>query len=63
VEYHEDRLAFTTILRAEPPEMLASLYTKRMSQSACETIKSRRIGVQHERDANAEQPQKDFDHI
>jgi hypothetical protein len=34
VEYREDRLAFAAILRAVPPEMLASLSTKRTAQSA-----------------------------
>jgi hypothetical protein len=29
IEYHDDRLAFTVILHAVPPEMLASLATKR----------------------------------
>jgi hypothetical protein len=63
VEYHDDRLTFTMILRAVLPEMLASLVTKRMSQSAWEAIKSRCIGVQRVRDTNGEQLQKDFDNI
>jgi hypothetical protein len=63
IEYRDDRLAFAAILRAVPPEMLASLGTKRTAQSAWEAIKSRRIGVQHVRDANAEQLQKEFDNI
>jgi hypothetical protein len=29
IEYRDDRLAFTVILHAVPPEMLASLATKR----------------------------------
>jgi hypothetical protein len=29
IEYRDDRLTFATILRAVPPEMLASLATKR----------------------------------
>jgi hypothetical protein len=40
VEYREDRLAFTAILRAVPPEMLASLSTKCIAQSTWEAIKS-----------------------
>jgi ABC-type branched-subunit amino acid transport system ATPase component len=63
VEYHDDRLAFMMILRAVLPEMLASLVTKRTSQSAWEAIKSRCIGVQRVRDTNGEQLRKDFDNI
>jgi hypothetical protein len=63
IEYRDDRLAFAAILRAVPPEMLASLATKRTAQSAWEAIKSCRIGVQCVRDANAEQLRKEFDHI
>jgi hypothetical protein len=63
VEYREDRLAFATILWAVPPKMLASLSTKCTAQSAWEAIKSRWIGVQPMRDANAEQLRKDFDHV
>jgi hypothetical protein len=63
IEYRDDRLWLAAILRAVPPEMLASLATKRMAQSAWEAIKSRWIGVQRVRDANAEQLRKEFDHI
>jgi hypothetical protein len=63
IEYHDDRLAFAVILRAVQPEMLSSLATKRTAQSAWEAIKSRRIGVQRVRDANAEQLRKEFDQI
>jgi hypothetical protein len=63
IEYHDDRLAFAVILRAVQPEMLSSLATKRTAQSAWEAIKSRQIGVQRVRDANAEQLRKEFDHI
>jgi hypothetical protein len=63
IEYLDDRLAFAAILRAVPLEMLASLATKRTTQSVWEVIKSRRIGVQRVRDANAEQLRKEFDHI
>jgi hypothetical protein len=63
IEYHDDRLAFTTILHAMPPEMLTSLATKRTAQSAWEAIKSHWIGVHLIRDANGEQLQKEFDHI
>ena len=63
IEYRDDRLAFAAILRVVPPEMLASLATKRTAQSAWEAIKSRRIGVQRVRDANVEQLRKEFDHI
>jgi hypothetical protein len=63
VEYREDHLTFTAILRAVPPEMLASLSTKCIAQSTWEAIKSRRIGVQRVRDANVEQLRKDFDHV
>jgi hypothetical protein len=63
IEYRDDRLAFTAILRALPPEMLASLATKRTTQSVWEAIKSRQIGVHRVRDANVEQLQKDFDNI
>ena len=46
IEYREDRrLAFAAILRFVPPEMLASLSTKRTAQSAWEGIKSRDAGV------------------
>jgi hypothetical protein len=45
IEYKEDRLALAAILRAVPPEMLASLATKRTAQSAWEAIKSRQIGL------------------
>jgi hypothetical protein len=54
IEYRDDRLAFAAILQAVPPEMLASLATKRTAQSAWEAIKSRRIGVQRVRDPNVE---------
>jgi hypothetical protein len=63
VEYRDDRLAVAAILRAVPPEMLASLLTKHTAQSAWEVIKSRRIGVHRMRDANAEQLRKDFNNI
>jgi hypothetical protein len=63
IEYRDDRLWLAAILRAVPPEMLASLATKHMAQSAWEAIKSRRIEVQRVRDANAEQLRKEFDHI
>jgi hypothetical protein len=63
IKYRDDRLTFTAILCAVPPEMLASLATKRTAQSAWEAIKSRQIGVQRVRDANAEQLRKEFDHI
>jgi hypothetical protein len=46
------------ILRAVPPEMLASLATKPTAQSAWEAIKSWQIRVQHAKDANAEQLRK-----
>jgi hypothetical protein len=63
IEYRDDRLTFAAILRAVPPEMLASLTTKRTAQSAWEAIKSLRIGVQRMRDANIEQLRKEFDSI
>jgi hypothetical protein len=43
--------------------MLASLATKRTTQSAWEAIKSRWIGVQRVRDVNVEQLRKEFDSI
>ena len=45
IKCREDRLAFAAILRSVPPEMLASLSTKRTAQSAWEEIKSRWVGV------------------
>jgi hypothetical protein len=63
IEYREDRLAIAAILRAVPPEMLASLTTKRTAQSAWEAIRSHRVGVQKVREANAEQLRKVFTEI
>jgi hypothetical protein len=63
IKYCDDRLAFAAKLHEVPPEMLASLATKHTTQLAWEAIKSRRIGVQRVRDANAEQLWKEFDHI
>jgi hypothetical protein len=63
IEYRDDRLAFVAILHVVPPEMLVSLASKRTAQSAWEAIKSRRIGVQRVRDANAKQLRKEFNHI
>jgi hypothetical protein len=63
VEYREDRLAIAAILRAVPPEMLASLTTKRIAQSSWEAIRSHRVGVQKVREANAEQLHKEFTEI
>jgi hypothetical protein len=59
IEYWEDRLAFTAILRSVPPEMLSSLATKCTAQSAWEAIKSCRVGVQRVHKANAEQLMKE----
>ena len=56
----EDRLAFAAILRYVPPELLASLSTKRTAQSAWEGIKSHRVGVQRVRESNIEQLQKEL---
>jgi hypothetical protein len=39
IEYRDDRLGFTAILRAVPPETLASLATKCTTQFAWEAIK------------------------
>jgi hypothetical protein len=45
IEYRKDRLALATILRIVPPEMLASLATKRTTQSTWEAIRSHWVGV------------------
>jgi hypothetical protein len=60
IEYREDRFALAAILRVVPPEMLASLATKRTTQSSWEVIKSRLVGVQRVQEANAEQLRKEF---
>ena len=63
IEYREDQLAFAAILRSVPPEMLASLSTKRTAQSAWEGIKSRRVGVQRVLESNIEQLRKELSEI
>jgi hypothetical protein len=63
VQYRDDCLAFAAILRSVPPEMLASLSTKRTAQSAWEAIRSRRVGIQRVREANAKQLRRDFGDI
>ena len=63
IEYHEDRLAFATILRSMPLVMLASLSTKRNVQSAWEGIKSRQVGVQRVRESNIMQLRKELSKI
>jgi hypothetical protein len=54
VEYHEDHLTFTTILRAVPPEILPHLSTKCTAQSTWEVIKLLRIRVQSVREVNVD---------
>lgn len=55
VDYRQDRQALAAILRAVPAEMLATLAVKETAQEAWEAIKTRRIGVQRVREANAQQ--------
>nr|CAE03285.2 OSJNBb0046P18.1 [Oryza sativa Japonica Group] len=63
VDYRQDRQALTAILRAVPAEMLATLAVKETVQEAWEAIKTRRIGVQHVREANAQQLRREFGDI
>lgn len=63
IEYREDRLALTTIMRAVPPEMLESLAWKQMACSAWEAVKTMCVGVQCVRDSTAAQLKKDFAYI
>lgn len=63
VDYRQDRQALTAILRAVPAEMLATLAVKETAQEAWEAIKTRRIGVQCVREANAQQLRREFGDI
>lgn len=60
IEYREDRLALSAILRAVPGEMLGSLARKHTARSAWEAVKTVRVGVQRVRDSNTAQLKKDF---
>jgi transposase InsO family protein len=63
VDYRQDRQALAAILRAVPAEMLATLAVKETAQEAWEAIKTRRIGVQRVREANAQQLRREFGDI
>jgi transposase InsO family protein len=63
VDYRQDQQALAAILRAVPAEMLATLAVKETAQEAWEAIKTRRIGVQRVREANAQQLRREFGDI
>lgn len=60
IEYQEDRLAMTAILRSVPSDMLGSLARKRTARSAWEAVKTVRMGVERVREASARQLLKRF---
>lgn len=53
IEYREDQLALSAIIRAVPSEMLGSLAYKRTARSTWEAMKTVRVGVQRVRHSNA----------
>jgi len=62
-DYRDDRLALEAILRAVPPEMLATLAMKETAKEAWDSIKTIRLGVDRVRKATAQSLRREFDDI
>ncbi|XP_073362516.1 uncharacterized protein [Aegilops tauschii subsp. strangulata] len=62
-DYRDDRPALEAILRAVPPEMLATLAVKETAKEAWDSIKTIRLGVDRVRKAKAQSLRREFDNI
>jgi hypothetical protein len=62
-EFTDDRLALEAILRAVPPEMLATLAVKKTAKEAWDTLKTLRLGAERVRESRAQTLRLNYEEI
>ncbi|KAK1677587.1 hypothetical protein QYE76_038435 [Lolium multiflorum] len=63
VEFTDDRLALEAILRAVPPEMLATLAIKKIVKEAWDTLKTLRLGAERVHELRAQTLRLNYEEI